>query len=253
MKQTILAVATLLMQRFSKTSTKEVKDACHRLYNDPTFALTQREVSDAMADLYSSEGWQRHLNTTSLPGIQFYEYSLPQAKPVVIIDPVLATRIEALIVNKFGFNANEVSKNKNLFDDLGLDSLDAIELVMDMEREFNMSIPDDEVEKIKTVGEIIEYISGRQSGSSFVPQSGPMITPASALALSVSTTALDPANGNWVAYISGKHGKYIQTHSKTNAKREAFQTYNPTEIGLTYDDINLCSVKYFNSNHLSKI
>lgn len=80
MKSNILSIAIILMDRYGKTSTKEVKDALHRLFqNDPTFQLTQKEVSETMEELYLEQSWERVLTTLTGTRISYYEYSLPQA------------------------------------------------------------------------------------------------------------------------------------------------------------------------------
>lgn len=70
----------------------------------------------------------------------------------------IATRIKAIIVDKLGVDENEVTPEASFTNDLGADSLDTVELIMEFEKEFNLSIPDDEAEKIGTVGDAIKYI-----------------------------------------------------------------------------------------------
>lgn len=67
-------------------------------------------------------------------------------------------RVKTIIVDKLSIDKSEVNNNENLIDDLGADSLDLIELIMDCEKEFIITIPDEEVENIKTVNEVVEYI-----------------------------------------------------------------------------------------------
>lgn len=71
----------------------------------------------------------------------------------------IATRVKAIIVDKLGVDENEVTPEASFTNDLGADSLDTVELIMEFEKEFNLSIPDDEAEKISTVGEAINYIN----------------------------------------------------------------------------------------------
>jgi acyl carrier protein len=66
--------------------------------------------------------------------------------------------VKALIVDKLGVDESEVTNDARFTDDLGADSLDTVELVMEIEKEFNIAIPDDEAERIATVGDAIEYI-----------------------------------------------------------------------------------------------
>ncbi len=70
----------------------------------------------------------------------------------------IATRVKSIIVDKLGVDENEVTPEASFTNDLGADSLDTVELIMEFEKEFNLSIPDDETEKIGTVGDAINYI-----------------------------------------------------------------------------------------------
>ncbi|MGB0949041.1 MAG: acyl carrier protein, partial [Marinirhabdus sp.] len=63
-----------------------------------------------------------------------------------------------IIVDKLGVEENEVTTQASFTNDLGADSLDTVELIMEFEREFNIQIPDDQAEKIETVGQAISYI-----------------------------------------------------------------------------------------------
>ncbi|HOB77622.1 MAG: acyl carrier protein [Bacteroidales bacterium] len=68
-------------------------------------------------------------------------------------------KVKAIIVDKLGVSENEVTPEASFTNDLGADSLDTVELIMEFEKEFNLSIPDEDAEKITTVGEAIEYIN----------------------------------------------------------------------------------------------
>lgn len=70
----------------------------------------------------------------------------------------IASRVKAIIVDKLGVEESEVTAQASFTNDLGADSLDTVELIMEFEKEFNISIPDDQAEKISTVGEAIKYI-----------------------------------------------------------------------------------------------
>ncbi|MBA7566792.1 acyl carrier protein [Candidatus Atribacteria bacterium 1244-E10-H5-B2] len=67
-------------------------------------------------------------------------------------------RIKKIIVKQSGIDKSKITENSSFLDDLGLDSLDIIELIMAFEEEFNIEIPDKEAEKIKTVGDVIKYL-----------------------------------------------------------------------------------------------
>ncbi len=70
----------------------------------------------------------------------------------------VASRVKAIIVDKLGVDENEVTVEASFTNDLGADSLDTVELIMEFEKEFNMGIPDDQAESISTVGDAIKYI-----------------------------------------------------------------------------------------------
>ena len=67
-------------------------------------------------------------------------------------------KVNAIIVDKLGVDETEVKPEASFTNDLGADSLDTVELIMEFEKEFNISIPDDKAEKISTVGDAIAYI-----------------------------------------------------------------------------------------------
>ncbi|MBI4055618.1 MAG: acyl carrier protein [Elusimicrobia bacterium] len=67
-------------------------------------------------------------------------------------------KVKGIIVEQLGVDAAEVAPQAHFVNDLGADSLDTVELVMALEEEFDMEIPDEEAEKIQTVGQAIEYI-----------------------------------------------------------------------------------------------
>ena len=70
----------------------------------------------------------------------------------------IASRVKAIIVDKLGVDENEVTVEASFTNDLGADSLDTVELIMEFEKEFNIGIPDDQAESISTVGEAIKHI-----------------------------------------------------------------------------------------------
>jgi acyl carrier protein len=73
----------------------------------------------------------------------------------------VAERVKKIIVDKLGVDENEVTPEANFIQDLGADSLDTVELIMEFEKEFDVSIPDEQAEKITTVGEAISYLEGQ--------------------------------------------------------------------------------------------
>ncbi len=68
--------------------------------------------------------------------------------------------IKMMIVNQLGVDENNITTETSFVDDLNADSLDMVELVMAMEQEFDISIPDEVAEKVSTVGDAVEYIKG---------------------------------------------------------------------------------------------
>ena len=71
----------------------------------------------------------------------------------------IAAKVTEIIVDKLGVEASEVTKEASFANDLGADSLDTVELIMEFEKEFNISIPDEAAEKIVTVGDSISYLA----------------------------------------------------------------------------------------------
>jgi acyl carrier protein len=74
----------------------------------------------------------------------------------------IESKVKAIIVDKLGVDEAEVKPEASFTNDLGADSLDTVELIMEFEREFGMTIPDEDAEKIKTVQEAIDYIESHQ-------------------------------------------------------------------------------------------
>jgi acyl carrier protein len=70
----------------------------------------------------------------------------------------VSAKVTAIIVDKLGVDEGEVNREASFTNDLGADSLDTVELIMEFEKEFNIAIPDDQAEKISTVGQAIDYI-----------------------------------------------------------------------------------------------
>ena len=70
----------------------------------------------------------------------------------------VSSRVKAIIVDKLGVDENEVVPEASFTNDLGADSLDTVELIMEFEKEFDIQIPDDQAENIVSVGQAIEFI-----------------------------------------------------------------------------------------------
>ena len=75
----------------------------------------------------------------------------------------ITAKVSKIIEQKLGADASEITADANFIDDLGADSLDTVELIMELEKEFDISIPDEEAEKIATVGDAIQYIEAAKA------------------------------------------------------------------------------------------
>ena len=75
-------------------------------------------------------------------------------------------KVKSIIVEQLGVKSEEVTPASSFIDDLGADSLDTVELVMALEEEFGIEIPDEDAEKMTTVGEAIKYIEEKSAASS---------------------------------------------------------------------------------------
>ncbi len=72
-------------------------------------------------------------------------------------------RVKKIVIDQLGVEESQVTKEAKFIEDLGADSLDTVELVMALEEEFKLEIPDDEAEKLTTVGQAIDYIEKQQT------------------------------------------------------------------------------------------
>jgi len=73
----------------------------------------------------------------------------------------LEDKVKEIIVEQLGVNADQVTAEASFIEDLGADSLDTVELVMAFEEEFGAEIPDEDAEKLTTVGAVLEYLKGK--------------------------------------------------------------------------------------------
>ncbi len=73
------------------------------------------------------------------------------------------SKVKAIIVDKLGVDESEVTTDANFTNDLGADSLDTVELIMEFEKEFDISIPDEDAENIATVGSAVKYLQEKIS------------------------------------------------------------------------------------------
>jgi len=71
-------------------------------------------------------------------------------------------KIKSIVADQLGVDEDQVTEDASFIDDLGADSLDTVELIMAFEEEFDVEIPDEDAQKIKTVKDVIEYIDSKQ-------------------------------------------------------------------------------------------
>ena len=75
----------------------------------------------------------------------------------------IESKVKSIIVDKLGVDESEVTNDANFTNDLGADSLDTVELIMEFEKEFDLSIPDEDAENIATVGDAVTYLNEKAS------------------------------------------------------------------------------------------
>jgi acyl carrier protein len=78
------------------------------------------------------------------------------------VNRLIFEKVQEKVAEQLGIDAEEVSMESSFIDDLGADSLDIVELLMALEEEFDIEIPDEEAEKLSSVGDIVEYIKNNQ-------------------------------------------------------------------------------------------
>ena len=76
----------------------------------------------------------------------------------------VATRVHKIIIDKLGVDEADVTREASFTNDLGADSLDTVELIMEFEKEFEITIPDEQAENIQTVGQAIDYVEKNKEG-----------------------------------------------------------------------------------------
>ena len=88
----------------------------------------------------------------------YYSYPCDEPNDFVLSIFIFMERVKKIIVDKLGVDESEVTPEASFTNDLGADSLDTVELIMEFEKEFDVQIPDDQAENIATVGQAIAYI-----------------------------------------------------------------------------------------------
>jgi len=72
-------------------------------------------------------------------------------------------KVKEIIIDKLGINGDKITMESNFIDDLGADSLDTVELIMQFEEEFSIEIPDEEAENLVSVGQAVDYINNKMN------------------------------------------------------------------------------------------
>ncbi len=75
----------------------------------------------------------------------------------------ISEKVKQIIIDKLGVDEGEVTNEASFTNDLGADSLDTVELIMEFEKEFDVSIPDEQAENIQTVGQAVEYLEAQKA------------------------------------------------------------------------------------------
>jgi acyl carrier protein len=91
---------------------------------------------------------------------EFFEVRKNKLKSALNMSSI-AERVNKIIVDKLGVDESEVVTSASFTNDLGADSLDTVELIMEFEKEFNVNIPDEQAENIATVGDAVSYLEGK--------------------------------------------------------------------------------------------
>ncbi len=92
------------------------------------------------------------------------EFCRPNLETCFMATPEeISERVKSIIVEQLGVSLEEVTPQASFIEDLGADSLDIVELIMALEEEYDMEIPDEDAEKIQTVDDVTKYIQGKQS------------------------------------------------------------------------------------------
>lgn len=84
-----------------------------------------------------------------------------EPKSELHMSSTIEERVKKIIMEKLGVDESEVTREASFTNDLGADSLDTVELIMEFEKEFDISIPDEQAEKIETVGQAVEYMEAQ--------------------------------------------------------------------------------------------
>lgn len=112
------------------------------------------EIGQALSAVSALKGIKSKQNEAATSS----SFASSLARKPISAESNIALQIREIVADKLGFNLSAVTNNASFANDLGADSLDIVELIMELEKEFGVSIPDDEAEKLRTVGQAINYI-----------------------------------------------------------------------------------------------
>jgi acyl carrier protein len=88
---------------------------------------------------------------------------IPNQALTAMSEKTTEEKVKDIIVEQLGVNPEQVTREASFIEDLGADSLDTVELVMAFEEEFSIEVPDEDAEKLQKVGDVIDYIEGKQA------------------------------------------------------------------------------------------
>jgi acyl carrier protein len=108
------------------------------------------------------------------------------------VESEIATQIRTALAKRLKRDVSKVRLEDNLRDDLGLDSLSMLEMVFEVEEAFNLEIPDDDLSKVTTVGDVVTYVESRLAGGAPAPAAAPAPTAAPAPAPTVAPVTTPP-------------------------------------------------------------
>ena len=108
--------------------------------------------------LYLTNSKTYNINVTELIKIKYTERNLRGGELIIMSSEEVFEKVKGIIVEQLGVTEDTVTMEASFIDDLGADSLDIVELVMALEEEFDIEIPDTDAEKVVTVGDVVDYI-----------------------------------------------------------------------------------------------
>lgn len=140
---------------FNSPETTEITAILNKLKEEPVKEVTAKKVNANQSEIASDVKASIKNNAKVIIDDEISGNNEVNAEQIDI-----ASRVKAIVIDKLGVDKKEVVAKASFANDLGADSLDIVELVMEFEKEFNIQIPDDQAEKLTTVGKVITYVEG---------------------------------------------------------------------------------------------